>query len=185
MLLSMREASQRTSFFSDLFSEWKKLDLHIRKARSLLSLKNFILKTGRPVPSSHFNIYNPVGWKVFTRLWVGLSHRNKHKFKYNFSNCVNPLCSSSLELESTIHFILHRFCFSNIRKILFNELNTIRHNFADLSYSSMVDLRLYGSSNLTFYRNLLIIYASIYYVLKSERFKRNCLKCLKNFTKHL
>ena len=82
-----------------------------------------------------------------------------------------------------LHYISHVYrsrmlnitCFSNIRKILFNELNIICHNFADFSDSSKVDLLLYRPSNLTFNQHSLIINASIDYILKSERFKRNLL----------
>ena len=66
--------------------------------------------------------------------WDGLT-----KFKHKFSNCVNPSCFCSLEAESTIYFFQHCLCFSNTHKILFNELNTTCHNFADLSDSSKVD----------------------------------------------
>ena len=51
------------SFFPYAISEWNKLDLQIRKANSLLSFKNVLLKLGQPVPNSCFNIHNPVGLK--------------------------------------------------------------------------------------------------------------------------
>ena len=68
-------------FFPYAISEWEKLDLQIRKANSLLSFKNALLKLGRLVPDSYFNIHNPVGLKALIRLRVGLSHLNEHKFK--------------------------------------------------------------------------------------------------------
>ena len=108
------------SFFPYAISEWNKLDLQIPKASSLLSFKNALLKLGQPVPNLYFNKHNPVGLKVLTRLQVGLSHLNEHKFKHNFSNCIIPLCSCSLEVGSASHFFLHCLCFSSIRKIVFN-----------------------------------------------------------------
>ena len=68
------------SFFPYAISEWNKLDLQIRKADSLLSFKNVLLKIGHPVPNSYFNIHNPVGLKLLTRLRIGLSHLNEHTF---------------------------------------------------------------------------------------------------------
>ena len=62
--------------FSHMLSEWNKLDLQICKANSLLSFKNTLRKLGRPVPNSCFNIHNPVGLKLLTRLRVGLTHLN-------------------------------------------------------------------------------------------------------------
>ena len=70
-------------------------------AFSLLSFKNTLLKLGQPVPNSYFNIHNHVCLKLLTRLLAGLSHLNEHKFKHNFSNCINALRSCSLEVEST------------------------------------------------------------------------------------
>ena len=31
------------------------------------------------------------------------SHLNEHKFRHNFQDCLNPLCSCSLEIEDTVH----------------------------------------------------------------------------------
>ena len=72
---------------------------------------------------------------------------------------------------TTIHF-LWTLCFSNSHRILFKKLNTVFHNFADLSDSSKVNLVLYGSTNLTSNQNSsLVINACIDYILKSEFLK--------------
>ena len=140
---------------------------------STLSFKNALLKLGRPVPNSWFNIHNPVGLKLLSRLRVALSHLYEHKFKHNFSNCINPICSCSLEVESTTHFFLHCLCFSSIRKTLFSELISICKTFIDLPDSSKVELLLYGISVLSFTQNSLIIYVSINNIIKPELFKGN------------
>ena len=68
-------------FFSYAISEWNKLELQIRKANSLFSFKNSLLKLGRPVPNlalTYITGLNPVGLKLVARLRVGLSHLNEH-----------------------------------------------------------------------------------------------------------
>ena len=45
--------------------------------------------------------------KYLTRLSLGLSHFNGHKFRNNFQDCLNLLCPCSLEVESTINYFLH------------------------------------------------------------------------------
>ena len=45
--------------------------------------------------------------KLLTRLRLGLIHLNEHKFLHNFEDCLNPLCSYSLEIEDTTHYLLH------------------------------------------------------------------------------
>ena len=154
--------------FPYTISEWNKLGLQIRKANSLLSFKNTLLKLGRSVPNSCCNIHNLVGLKLLSRLRVGLNHLNEHKFKYNFSNCINPLCSCRFEVQSTTHIFLHCLCFSSIRNILFNELVSISKKFINLPDSSKVEL-IY----LSFTQNSSIINGSINYIMKSERFKGN------------
>ena len=50
--------------------------------------------------------YNHQGIRLMTRL-LGLSHLRENKFNHNFQNCINPLCSCGMDIESTFHFSLH------------------------------------------------------------------------------
>ena len=95
------------SFFPYTIVEWNKLDANFKNAKSYMCFRNSLLKIGRPVQNSIYNVFNVLEIKFLTRLRLGLSHLNEHKFKHNFQNCLNPLCSCSLEVESTIHFFLH------------------------------------------------------------------------------
>ena len=72
-----------------------------------------------------FSIYDPLGIKLFNRLRVDFSHLNEHKFRHNFADTLNPLCSGSLETESTAHFFLRCRYYDNICITLMNELNHI------------------------------------------------------------
>ena len=81
--------------------EWNKLDLDVHKSKSYAIFQNTLLKLGRPNPNAIYNINNPVGLKLLTRLRLGLSHLDEHRFNHNFQNCINPLCHCSLEIEST------------------------------------------------------------------------------------
>ena len=95
------------SFFLSTMSEWNKLDLKIWQSKTLLTFQNALIKIGKPIPKPIYNVHNPVGLKLLTRLRLGLSHLNQHKFNHNFQDCLNPLCSCSLEVESASHFFLH------------------------------------------------------------------------------
>ena len=81
------------SFFPSTILEWNKLDRRIRQSTAMLSFRNALLKIGRPTPKPVSNYLTSNGLKLLTRLKRGLSHLNKHKFNYNFKECVNPLCS--------------------------------------------------------------------------------------------
>ena len=87
------------SFFLSTISEWNKLDLKIRQSKTLLTFQNALIKIGRPIPKPIYNVHNPVGLKLLTRLRLGFRPLNQHKFNCNFQDCLNPLCSCSLEIE--------------------------------------------------------------------------------------
>ena len=59
-----------------------------------------LLKIGQPTPKQVYNILDPNGLKLLTRFRLGLSQLKKHKFNHNFKECVNPLSSCSLQVES-------------------------------------------------------------------------------------
>ena len=91
-------------FFPYTNVEWKRLDHTLRNSKSYSICKNSLLNIVRPVPKTTFNIHNPLGLKLLTSLRLGLSHLNEHMFNHNFEDCINPLCSCSLEVESTANF---------------------------------------------------------------------------------
>ena len=135
----------------------------------MLSFTNVLLKIGRPTPKPVYNIHDPNGLRLLTRLRLGFSHLNEHKFNHNFKECVNPLCSCSLQVESVSHFLLHCHYFTDIRKTLFNELQSIDENILNQSNNETVELLLYGSNKFKFQQNCNIL-KSIKFIIKSERF---------------
>ena len=64
-------------------------------------------KSTKNSPNSVFDIRNPKGIKLITRLRLGLSHIREHKFKQSFQDTLNPLCNCGHDIESTNHFFLH------------------------------------------------------------------------------
>ena len=77
------------------------------------------------IPNSVFGIFNLLGLKLITRLWLGLSHLNEYRFKHNFNDCINPLCTCSLDIESTVHYFLHCNYYNSARIFLLNDLNSV------------------------------------------------------------
>ena len=133
-----------------------------------MCFRDSLLKIGRPVQNSIFKVFNPLGIKFLTRLRLGLSHLNKHKFKHNFQKCLNPLCSCCLEVESTIHFFLRCRFFDKFRQIFSETVEKIFHT-STMIYILLNQL-MYGSPSYSFEENNKIINASIKYVLDTERF---------------
>ena len=78
--------------------------------------RNSLLKIGRPMQNSIYNIHDPIGIKYLTSLRLGLSHLYEHKFRHNFQDCLNPFCSCSLEVKTTNHYFLHcNYCKTFVR----------------------------------------------------------------------
>ena len=106
-------------------TEWNKLDIEIWKSKSYAPFWNTLLKLGGPIQRAIYSINNPVGLKLLTHLRLGLSHLNEHRFNHSFQNCINPLCSCSLKIESTSHFLLHCHHYTNICITLLNSISEI------------------------------------------------------------
>ena len=151
-------------------SNWFDLDPSIRNSESISAFKSKLLSFIRPVQSNVYNIFDPQGLKLLTRLRLGFSHLNEHRFRNNFQDCINPLCSCSLEIEDTSHYLLHCHNFSRYRIDLMNSVNSVRDNFESLSDSSKRDIHLYGDSRLDTNKNKFILVATINYIKISERF---------------
>ena len=102
----------KTNFFKNFFfpaviTEWNKLDISIRNSSSCHIFKNLILKFIRPEPHRISSTQNFEGLKLLTRMRLDLCHLALHKFKHNFQDCLNLICSCGQEIETTSHFLLH------------------------------------------------------------------------------
>ena len=73
-LFNVKHEYFRNSFFVSTVIEWNKLDNNIQNSESVSAFKKQIFKFIRPSPYSTFNVRNPHGIKLLTRLRVGLSH---------------------------------------------------------------------------------------------------------------
>ena len=109
-----RTEAFKSSFFPWNITAWNSLDLQIGNLSDTAFRKQHFMDEFRPVPHSVFNIHNPIV-KLLTRLRLGLSHLNEHKFNHKFQNCTNPKCICSYENELTTHFFFHFHFYIPIR----------------------------------------------------------------------
>ena len=108
----------RTNCFKLPYNDWFNKYINIRNSESISLFKCRPLSFIRPVQNSIYNIFDPKGLKFLTRLRLGLSYLNVHRFRHNFQYCLNPLCSCSFETEDTSHSLLHSITFETIVQIL-------------------------------------------------------------------
>ena len=154
-----------------MIQEWNKLSLEIRNSESYSIFKKSFLKFIRTIPNSVFSVADIYGIKLLTRLHVGLSHLREHKFRHNFQDTINPLCSCSLEIESTSHFFLHCENFITPRTKLMNELCKLDSRILNLDEIFLTKLLLYGDSKFENKVHKKILLTSINFVLSTKRFE--------------
>ena len=87
----------RNSLLPFTVNEWNKLDSDIKNSDSQSIFRKKLLTFIRPVGNSMYRIYDRFGVKSINRLRLGFSHLREHKFRHNFADTVNPLCSCTLE----------------------------------------------------------------------------------------
>ena len=167
VLKSDTTSSKALSFTSTII-EWNNLDLTLWNSKSFVDFKNSILKFIRPSPSNVFNCNNHKGIRLITRLRVGMSHLREHKFKHNFQDCLNPICSCGLDIESTSHFLLHCPTFNDERYTLLSTLNNIHRKLLELTKSSLPQTLLLGNTLFDQGKNTRILNATIEYILFEE-----------------
>ena len=59
------------------------------------------MKFIRPEPNRISSTQNFEGSKLLTRMRLSLSHLADHKFRHNFRDCLNPICSCGQKIEAT------------------------------------------------------------------------------------
>ena len=160
----------KNSFFPSAITEWNKLDSYISNADSFEVFKKRILEFVRPLPNSIYNIHNPLGIKYLTRLRIGFSHLKEHKFRHNFQDSVDPMCSCNSGIETTAHFLLRCPNFNTQRQTLFDKIATIDANILRENENNIINILLFGKPNSEDCFNKQILNASIEFILSTERF---------------
>ena len=160
----------KNSFFPSAVIERNKLYSRIGKVKSFTDFKKNNLSFIKPKANSVFNCNSSKGLKFITRLHLGLSHLNEHKFKHNFQDSINPLCSCSLNAESTIHYFLHYHLFMTERHTLLNTISQTDNKLLDSNESNLIQHLLFGDPCRNTKTNTQILNATVNYVLTTKRF---------------
>ena len=124
----------------------------------------------RPSPNSIFDIYNPYGIKLLTRLRLGLSHLNEHKFKHGFNDTTNPICICEGDIESINPFFPQCPEHCEGRQTLFDNIQSIDKMLLSQNESSLTHLLLYGDPKRNSNVDVFILNSAIEFILSSGRF---------------
>ena len=158
-----RNFTSHTTFFKNSFfpyctSEWNKLGPYLQNSTSISIFKKGHHAFIRTKRCHTYNIMDPPGLKLLTRLRVNLSHLREHKFRHNFLDTINPLCNCSLEIESTIHYILCCPFYTHIRRGLLDNITNLIGDISNLSDDKLMNLLLYGENLHSVEVNIKIYY---------------------------
>ena len=102
-----------------------------------------------------------------TCLRLAFSYLNEHRFRHNFENCINPLCSCSLVTQDTLHHLLHCDHFSQYGLDLINNVKSELDNFESLPDNDKKDILLYSDSHLDNNKNKYILETTLNYIKNS------------------
>ena len=97
------------------------------------------------------------------------------KFRHNFIDTANPLCSCALDTESTDHFFLRCQNYVSFRTALMNELSSINCEILSLGPISLLEVILYGDKMLNDKSNHRILTGTINYIKNTQRFEQALL----------
>ena len=160
----------KNSFFPNAIVEWNKRAINIKNMTSYTVFNNDLLSFIRPKHVDTFGIHNPIGMQLLTRLRLGFSHLNEHKFRHNFRDFLNHLCECKLEPETISHFFLRCHLFQVERTILLNDIKEVDEHIISDNTSNLDQILLYGNENYNHDTNEKILLSTIKFCIVSKRF---------------
>ena len=91
----------------------------------------------------------------------------------DFQTSINPLCTCSLEVESTVYIFLRCHHYHNTRAKLLNSIEVIDTNLLKLSEEQLAKVLLYGFSQHDQNQNRNILNSSVEYMVELKSFERS------------
>ena len=144
--------------------------MHGEILNSINTVKSNILNFVRPRENSVFEFYDIKDVKLLTRLRLDLSHLNEDKFRHNFNDKINPMCSCGKEPETTLHYLLRCDLYSIYRLELLNDVCALNGSLKNSSEEKLLKILLYGAEDFTSQLNSEILKCTIKFIKKSDRF---------------
>ena len=165
-----RTQRYRASFFPNVISLWNNTIGNIAGTITKNSIKSYVLKIIRPIPTNTYGIHDPIGLHYLFQLRTGLSPLRSHKFRHRFLDTPTDICNCNQGIENTSHFIFECFQFAIHRVSLAVEITNILQQYNILNFANNIDFYLYGHPNLSINDNRQVLLSTIKYIKNSQRF---------------
>jgi hypothetical protein len=160
----------KTSFFPHHSELWNNLPKNIQSS-NLTDFKTFTKIELKPQKYKHFSKGNKYSNSLLTRIRVGRSYLNQHKFSIGHAD--SPECLCHHREESPSHYFLDCFLYSPERQALFSLIEHYIPNFSNFSKQRKLDIILMGIyiENEDFLTtNISLTFAVQKFILQTKRF---------------
>ena len=107
---------------------------------------------------------------MVTKLQLVLNHLRDHKFKHSFQDCLNPVCSSSNEVEASGHFLLHCLNYLHERETILDNVKSVLPNILEQIDFFINNVLLFGDTSLDNSSNTIILKVAIKCMTSTKRF---------------
>ena len=157
------------SFFPYFSKLWNSLNKEVT-SKNLQDFKIYT-KSLKPKKIKHFSRGNKTSNSLLTRLRIGRSDLNQHKFTIGLIE--SPECLCHCKEESTKHYFIECFLYTQERQNLFNLIGHYIPKFKTMNKTERLDLILFGynKENDEFsYLNTIITKFVQNFIVKTKRF---------------
>ena len=95
---------------------------------------------------------------------MGLSHLREHKFRHNFQDTLNPICSCGENIETTTHYLLHCSNYLNERMTLLSKLQNVEESNLDRNYPRHSEIFFFSDYSFKNTKNKSVLIYTIKYI---------------------
>ena len=166
-----------SSFFPSCVFSWNRFLTSVqRNETDINKFKIKLLSSFKPNKCDYYGIDDKVGLRFLTQLRVDLNPLRKYKFKHNFADTSDELCSSCDEIDDIHHYLLDCQRYLDIRKSLLDNVSgLIGTNVCNFKRIFIKNVLLYGCNDYNRDINRAILHETINFIHKSEKFKSSHL----------
>ena len=157
------------SFFPHISKLWNSLDKSIT-SKNLEDFKIYT-KSLKPRKVRHFSRGSKISNTLLTRIRIGRSDLNQHKF--TIGQVESPECLCHFREESTKHYFIECFLYTQERQNLFNLIGHYIPKFKTMNKTEKLNIILFGlnrENDEYTYLNTIITKSVQNFIIKTKRF---------------
>ena len=130
------------SFFPFFTGKWNKLKKEI-KIKPMDEFKVLMKQDYKPTKYKFYSKGNKLKCSLLTRIRIGRSHLNEHKFTIGMSETPHCTCTGNAR-ESPLHFITQCQNFTEQRQVMIDKVSTFIPNFKNLPKKRQYQILVHG-----------------------------------------